>query len=64
MSQFRLGRLVVNRLGYGAMRLAGPGVFGPPSEPSEAGAALRSAVESGVKHIDTAQYYGPMSSMT
>jgi pyridoxine 4-dehydrogenase len=59
MSQFRLGRFVVNRLGYGAMRLAGPGVFGPPSDPPEAIAVLRSAVESGVNHIDTAQYYGP-----
>jgi pyridoxine 4-dehydrogenase len=59
MSEFRLGRFVVNRLGYGAMRLAGPGVFGPPSDPAEAIAVLRSAVETGVNHIDTAQYYGP-----
>jgi pyridoxine 4-dehydrogenase len=59
MSEFRLGRFVVNRLGYGAMRLAGLGVFGPPSDPPEAVAVLRSAVESGVNHIDTAQYYGP-----
>jgi pyridoxine 4-dehydrogenase len=59
MSTFSLGRFVVNRLGYGAMRLAGPGVFGPPSDPPEAIAVLRSAVETGVNHIDTAQYYGP-----
>jgi pyridoxine 4-dehydrogenase len=59
MSTFSLGRFVVNRLGYGAMRLAGPGVFGPPSDPPEAIAVLRSAVEAGVNHIDTAQYYGP-----
>src|SRR5579863_1952573 len=59
MSEFSLGRFVVNRLGYGAMRLAGPGVFGPPSDPGEAIAVLRSAVETGVNHIDTAQYYGP-----
>ena len=59
MSEFSLGRFVVNRLGYGAMRLAGPGVFGPPSDPAEAIALLRSAVGTGVNHIDTAQYYGP-----
>ncbi|HUC15012.1 MAG TPA: aldo/keto reductase [Acidimicrobiales bacterium] len=59
MSQFSLGRFVVNRLGYGAMRLAGPGVWGPPSDPGEAISVLRSAVETGVNHIDTAQYYGP-----
>jgi pyridoxine 4-dehydrogenase len=59
MSQFSLGRFVVNRLGYGAMRLAGPGVLGPPSDPGEAIAVLRSAIETGVNHIDTAQYYGP-----
>jgi pyridoxine 4-dehydrogenase len=49
----------VNRLGYGAMRLTGPGVFGPPSDRAEAIAVLRAAVEAGVDHIDTAQYYGP-----
>jgi aryl-alcohol dehydrogenase-like predicted oxidoreductase len=59
MSEFRLGPIVVNRLGYGAMRLAGPGVFGPASDPSEAIAVLRAAVDSGVNHIDTAEYYGP-----
>src|SRR5438132_13585981 len=50
---------MVDRLGYGAMRLAGPGVFGPPSDPPEAIAVLRAAIEAGVNHIDTAQYYGP-----
>lgn len=59
MDQFSLGRFTVNRLGYGAMRLAGPGVFGPPSDPPEAIAVLRAAIEGGVNHIDTAQYYGP-----
>jgi pyridoxine 4-dehydrogenase len=54
-----LGRFRVNRVGYGAMRLAGPGVFGPPSDPPEAIAVLRAAIEAGVNHIDTAQYYGP-----
>jgi aryl-alcohol dehydrogenase-like predicted oxidoreductase len=49
----------VNRIGFGAMQLAGPGVFGPPRDPSAARAVLRRAVELGVDHIDTAQYYGP-----
>lgn len=59
MSQFRLGRRMVKRVGYGAMRLAGPGVFGPPPDPQGAVAVLRAAIEAGVNHIDTAQYYGP-----
>jgi pyridoxine 4-dehydrogenase len=54
-----LGSKTVNRLGYGAMQLAGPGVFGPPSDPDQARAVLRRAVELGVDHIDTAQFYGP-----
>jgi len=58
-SRFHLGQLSVNRLGYGAMRLTGPGVFGPPADRAEAVAVLRAAVEAGVDHIDTAQYYGP-----
>ena len=58
-SRFNLGRVFVNRLGYGAMRLTGPGVFGPPSDRAGAVAVLRAAVEAGVDHIDTAQYYGP-----
>jgi len=49
----------INRMGFGAMQLSGPGVFGPPSDLDEARAVLRRAVELGVDHIDTAQYYGP-----
>ena len=49
----------VNRIGYGAMQLAGPGVFGPPSDPDVAVAVLRAAVAAGVNHIDTSDYYGP-----
>jgi aryl-alcohol dehydrogenase-like predicted oxidoreductase len=54
-----LGDKPINRIGYGAMQLAGPGVFGPPRDPEGARAVLRRAVELGVDHIDTAQYYGP-----
>jgi len=49
----------VNRMGYGAMQLAGPGVFGPPKDHGAALAVLREAVASGVNHIDTSDYYGP-----
>jgi pyridoxine 4-dehydrogenase len=49
----------VNRLGYGAMQLAGPGVFGPPKDHDAALAVLRAAVEAGVNHIDTSDFYGP-----
>ena len=49
----------VNRMGYGAMQLAGPGVFGPPRNVNDAVAVLREAVESGVNHIDTRDFYGP-----
>jgi pyridoxine 4-dehydrogenase len=49
----------VNRIGFGAMQLAGPGVFGPPRDPDAARAVLRRAIELGVDHIDTSQYYGP-----
>jgi len=49
----------LNRMGYGAMQLAGPHVFGPPRDADEAIAVLREAVESGVNHIDTSDYYGP-----
>jgi aryl-alcohol dehydrogenase-like predicted oxidoreductase len=49
----------INRIGFGAMQLAGPGVFGPPRDPDGARAVLRRAIELGVDHIDTAQYYGP-----
>ena len=55
----RLGPHAVNRIGFGAMQLAGPGVFGPPADPDAARAVLRRAIELGVDHIDTAQYYGP-----
>jgi aryl-alcohol dehydrogenase-like predicted oxidoreductase len=54
-----LGDKPVNRIGFGAMQLAGPGVFGPPRDPDAARAVLRRAIELGVDHIDTAQYYGP-----
>ena len=67
MSQVSLGGrfewtgtgLTVNRMGYGAMQLAGPGVWGPPGNPEEAVAVLREAVASGVNHIDTSDFYGP-----
>ncbi|MCB8875893.1 aldo/keto reductase family oxidoreductase [Acidisoma silvae] len=54
-----LGDRPVRRMGYGAMQLAGPGVFGPPRDRAEAIAVLREAVESGVDHIDTSDFYGP-----
>jgi aryl-alcohol dehydrogenase-like predicted oxidoreductase len=54
-----MGERPVNRIGFGAMQLAGPGVFGPPRDPDGARAVLRRAIELGVDHIDTAQYYGP-----
>jgi aryl-alcohol dehydrogenase-like predicted oxidoreductase len=54
-----LGDKPVRRMGYGAMQLAGPGIFGPPSDPDAARAVLRRAIELGVDHIDTSQYYGP-----
>jgi pyridoxine 4-dehydrogenase len=56
---FQLGDRTVKRLGYGAMQLAGPGVFGPPKDRDAAIAVLREAVASGVDHIDTSDYYGP-----
>ncbi len=58
-SRYRLANKTVWRVGYGAMQLAGDGVFGPPRDRDEAIAVLRAAVEAGVDHIDTAQYYGP-----
>jgi aryl-alcohol dehydrogenase-like predicted oxidoreductase len=54
-----LGDKQVNRVGFGAMQLAGPGVFGPPRDADAARAVLRRAIELGVDHIDTSQYYGP-----
>ena len=58
---FRLPRtsITLNRMGYGAMQLAGPGVFGPPRDIDAAIAVLREAVDSGVNHIDTSDVYGP-----
>jgi pyridoxine 4-dehydrogenase len=59
MDSYPLGQLPVHRIGFGAMQLPGPGVMGPPRDRDEAVAVLRRAVELGVDHIDTAQYYGP-----
>jgi aryl-alcohol dehydrogenase-like predicted oxidoreductase len=56
---YRLGSRNVRRLGYGAMQLAGPGVFGPPKDRDAALAVLRDAVAHGVDHIDTSDFYGP-----
>jgi len=56
---FTLGTRTVKRIGYGAMQLAGPGVFGPPKDREGALAVLREAVAAGVDHIDTSDYYGP-----
>jgi aryl-alcohol dehydrogenase-like predicted oxidoreductase len=58
-STFTIGGRTVNRIGYGAMQLAGPGVFGPPKDFETAGTVLRAAVASGVNHIDTSDFYGP-----
>src|SRR6202008_2203851 len=58
-SRYRLGDKAVWRVGYGAMQLAADGGFGPPRDRDEALAVLRAAVEAGVDHIDTAQFYGP-----
>lgn len=54
-----LGDKPIKRMGFGAMQLAGPGVFGPPRDPVAARSVLRRAIELGVDHIDTSQYYGP-----
>ena len=51
--------LTISRMGYGAMQLAGPGVFGPPRDRNEAIAVLQEAIESGIDHIDTSDFYGP-----
>jgi pyridoxine 4-dehydrogenase len=59
VGSFPIGRHEVNRLGFGAMQLAGDNVFGPPRDREEALQVLRTAIDSGVNHIDTAQYYGP-----
>ena len=59
MQTFQLGQFTVGRVGFGAMQLPGPGVFGPPRDHDEALAVLRRAIELGINHIDTAQFYGP-----
>jgi pyridoxine 4-dehydrogenase len=59
MGTYQLGERRVKRVGYGAMQLAGPGVFGPPKDPIGAAAVLREAVNLGVNHIDTSDFYGP-----
>jgi pyridoxine 4-dehydrogenase len=56
---YLVGDLELARVGYGAMQLAGPGVFGPPADRDAAIAVLRAAVEAGVNHVDTADFYGP-----
>jgi aryl-alcohol dehydrogenase-like predicted oxidoreductase len=56
---YTLGDRDVRRLGYGAMQLAGPGVFGPPKDPDAARGVLRAAVAAGINHIDTSDFYGP-----
>ena len=56
---YRLGDSDVHRIGYGAMQLAGPGVFGPPRDHDQALAVLREAIAAGVDHIDTSDFYGP-----
>lgn len=59
MTTFALGHYTVGRVGFGAMQLPGPGVFGPPRDRKQAIAVLKRAVAAGVNHIDTAQFYGP-----
>src|SRR5258707_1533860 len=59
MDSFPLGSYTVGRVGFGAMQLPGPGVFGPPRDHDQALAVLRRAIELGINHIDTAQFYGP-----
>ena len=56
---FRVADLTFTRMGYGAMQLPGPGVFGPPRDREQALAVLRTAIELGIRHIDTADFYGP-----
>jgi len=56
---YRVADLELTRMGYGAMQLAGPGVFGPPKDRDAAIAVLRTAVELGIRHVDTADFYGP-----
>src|SRR5580693_5095351 len=56
---YRVADLELSRVGYGAMQLAGPGVFGPPGDHAAAIAVLRAAVGAGITHLDTADFYGP-----
>lgn len=56
---YEISGKAVRRVGLGAMQLPGPGVMGPPNDHAQAVAVLRRAVEAGVNHIDTAEYYGP-----
>ena len=56
---YTLGTLTVNRMGFGAMQLAGPKIYGPPSDPAEAARVLQTAIEAGINHIDTSDFYGP-----
>jgi pyridoxine 4-dehydrogenase len=56
---YKLGEWTVRRMGYGAMRLSGKMIYGPPDDPAQAAKVLRTAVASGVNHIDTSDYYGP-----
>ena len=59
MDTYSIGSYTVGRVGFGAMQLPGPGVFGPPRDHDQALAVLRRAIELGINHIDTAQFYGP-----
>ena len=56
---YTLGTLTVNRIGFGAMQLAGPDVYGPPSDPVQAAQVLQAALDAGINHIDTSDFYGP-----
>ena len=59
LARYRVGDLDLTRIGYGAMQLAGPHVFGPPKDRDAAIGVLRTAVDLGINHIDTSDYYGP-----
>ena len=56
---YTLGTLTVNRMGFGAMQLAGPKIYGPPTDPAEVRRVLETAIEAGINHIDTSDFYGP-----
>src|SRR3954466_6456590 len=59
LARYRVGNLDLTRIGYGAMQLAGPHVFGPPKDRDGAIGVVRAVVELGITHIDTSDYYGP-----